>query len=405
MFPSSGSSLPSGCISRKHSWVLLTGEYPPQPGGVSDYCQLVARALVTAGDAVQIWAPPVSEPDAAAVGITVHRLPDHFGSRSLTELTRAFERLPADTRVLVQYVPQAFGQRGMNVRFCLWLWRQGSRRKVMVMFHEVATPWGEGWLDLRSWRRHFLAAMTRLMAALVGRPARCVFTSIPGWTPYLRSLLGKRRNLQWLPVPSTMPTEVDAGRVADLRRQQLGGRERAFLIGHFGTFGGHIAHGLRVCVPEILREHPAVTFLFVGRGGAQLADELKKQHPVLDSSRLIATGPLEPEAVAEHLAACDLLVQPYIDGMSSRRTSGMAGLALGRPLLTMAGRLSEPVWAESGAVHLVNSFEELAGAVGPLLANEAERQRLSAVALALYRQHFHIDRTIAQLRADPPEKS
>jgi hypothetical protein len=40
-------------------WHVLTGEYPPREGGVSDYTQLVAHGLVAAGDAVDVWAPAV----------------------------------------------------------------------------------------------------------------------------------------------------------------------------------------------------------------------------------------------------------------------------------------------------------------------------------------------------------
>ena len=38
-------------------WVLITGEYPPAPGGVSDYSSMVARGLAEAGDEVHVWAP------------------------------------------------------------------------------------------------------------------------------------------------------------------------------------------------------------------------------------------------------------------------------------------------------------------------------------------------------------
>ena len=41
-----------------------------------------------------------------------------------------------------------------------------------------------------------------------------------------------------------------------------------------------------------------------------------------------------PSALAEHVRACDVLVQPYPDGISSRRTSAMAGLALGVAVVT-----------------------------------------------------------------------
>ena len=38
-------------------WHILTGEYPPQPGGVSDYTRMVAEGLAAAGDEVVVWAP------------------------------------------------------------------------------------------------------------------------------------------------------------------------------------------------------------------------------------------------------------------------------------------------------------------------------------------------------------
>ena len=41
-------------------WVILTGEYPPQSGGVSDYTRLVVEGLAAVGDEVAVYAPPQS---------------------------------------------------------------------------------------------------------------------------------------------------------------------------------------------------------------------------------------------------------------------------------------------------------------------------------------------------------
>ena len=41
-------------------WHMITGEYPPQAGGVSDYSRVVARGLVAAGDAVHVYATGIS---------------------------------------------------------------------------------------------------------------------------------------------------------------------------------------------------------------------------------------------------------------------------------------------------------------------------------------------------------
>ena len=50
-------------------WAILTGEYPPQAGGVSDYTRLVAEGLAAVGDEVAVYAPPQGHgPDSAPPG-------------------------------------------------------------------------------------------------------------------------------------------------------------------------------------------------------------------------------------------------------------------------------------------------------------------------------------------------
>src|SRR3954464_3715855 len=121
------------------TWHVITGEFPPEPGGVSDYTRQLARGLAEAGDLVEVWAPPADGPggsDAVDAGVTVHRLPDRFGVRSILRLSRELGRSPGPHRLFVQYVPQSFGWKGANVPFCLWL-RSRRRDSIWIMFHEV----------------------------------------------------------------------------------------------------------------------------------------------------------------------------------------------------------------------------------------------------------------------------
>ncbi|HXT32333.1 MAG TPA: hypothetical protein VN716_23695, partial [Vicinamibacterales bacterium] len=103
-------------------WHLLTGEFPPDCGGVGDYTFDLARALSDAGDAVHVWtlARPKGEgPDVR--GMTLHQLPDAFGSQSRAALEHAWRETPGI--VLLQYVPNTLGARGANLPFCRWLRR------------------------------------------------------------------------------------------------------------------------------------------------------------------------------------------------------------------------------------------------------------------------------------------
>src|SRR4051794_12814993 len=73
--------------SASRAWHLVTGEYPPAPGGVADYPEAVAAALAKPGAGVHVWAPgdaerSVAEPD----GVMVHRAAGQFEPADLVRL-------------------------------------------------------------------------------------------------------------------------------------------------------------------------------------------------------------------------------------------------------------------------------------------------------------------------------
>jgi glycosyltransferase involved in cell wall biosynthesis len=371
-------------------WHIVTGEYPPQPGGVSDYTRLVARALAGAGDAVDVWAPPCQAPAPHESGVTVHRLPDRYGRRSLQLLSQHLDGLRSPQRLLVQYVPHAFGWRAANLPFCAWL---ASRRSdsVWVMFHEV----GYSFEAAATVRQKLLACANRVMASLVGRAAERAFISIPGWQGPVAAVTRKGTPITWLPVPSAIPAIDDAWGTAIVRARFGAGRP---IVGHLGTYGGLIARLLHASIPSLLLQSDCVVLL-MGRGSETSRLHIASRHPEL-AARVHATGDLDADALSRHLGACDVMLQPYPDGISSRRTSAMAALAHGRPLVTTSGALTEPDWGASGAAVLVpaDDSEQLASAVGSLLRDAWRCQELSRRARATYAERFELVHTITALR-------
>lgn len=379
---------------------MLTGEYPPQPGGVSDYARLVARGLGESGDVVHVWTTPCSGETPGEVGVEVHRLPDHFGPRSLAVLHQSLKRAARPRRILVQYVPHAFGWKALNLPFCLWLRSRKRKDSIWVMFHEVHFPVSRQ----QSTAHHLLGEMTRLMASLVARAAERLFVSIPAWEVMLNPLMPRPAPVMWLPVPSVIPRIEDAASRAALRARYAPSSD-GFIIGHFGTYALHITKNLRPLLPLLLTEHRERVALLLGRGGEALRDELHSLYPEL-TDRIYATGALSAEDLSRHLSACDVMVQPFTDGVSTRRTSVMAALAHGLPIVTTSGPLTESFWDENGAVLLApaEDLQAQAQATERLLANPEQRSRLSCAALKLYDERFDIQHTIAALRgAESPQ--
>jgi glycosyltransferase involved in cell wall biosynthesis len=369
------------------TWGILTGEYPPQPGGVADYTRLVARELAAAGERVIVWCPACAGPESTDPGVTVRRLPGRFGPHSLLCLNRELAEVRPPVRLLVQYVPHAFGWKAMNLPFCLWL-RTRRREEVWIMFHEVSYPLGPH----QPWKHNLLGRITRLMAGLTARGADRVFVSIPAWATVLRQLAPQAPPAQWLPVPSNLPTRADPEAVA-LARRQASPDLHSMVIGHFGTFGAHVTIDLRAVIVQVLTRDRRRRALLLGRGSDVFAAELERAEPSL-AGRLTAPGSLPAEEVVAHLAACDVLVQPYPDGVSSRRGSVMAGLALGLPIVTTNGELTEPLWRRTQAVLLAQAADVpgLVRLTEKVLDDGGRRAALGAEGARLYRQWFDVAR-------------
>jgi glycosyltransferase involved in cell wall biosynthesis len=386
-----------------YEWHLITSEYPPQMGGVSDYTQMVAAGLAAAGDKVHVWCPPAGSVavDAAEIGtgdsagVFLHRELGSFTPADLRRTGRLLDQFSAPRRLLVQWVPHGYGYRSMNLPFCLWLQRRAARRRdiVEVMVHEPYLSFGEG-----SWKQSGVAAVHRLMTMVLLNAAHRVWMSIPAWEARLRPYaLGRTLPFRWLPVASNIPVVDDPANVGIVRALYAPAGEQ--VVGHFGTYDRHSTELLLKSVPALLQGRSDCTMLLLGRGSEQMREKLIRNFPEL-AGQLHATGTLAAAELSLHISACDVMLQPYIDGVSSRRTSLMVGLSHGIPVVTTSGRLTEPLWSESEAVALIPAEDVAALALATirLLSDETSRRRLSAAARMLYDERFDVKRTIATLR-------
>ena len=372
-------------------WLILTGEFPPDCGGVGDYTAQLAAALAEAGDRVTVLRPPTSDALTAQNNVEIVALPDHFGLASREEIGRHIDRLRP--RVLLQYVPQAFGMRGANVPLCRWLRLRLQRGDdIRVMFHEpflyLSPHPGQA----------ALAAVQRAMAAILLRASRHVYLSTAAWVPYLKPYAPREFSPVTLAIPSAIP-RVDRPALVEATRTHFLGDSASRLIGHFGTYGNHIAPLVRHALISVLQRDTAVAALCVGDRSAAFVDDLNRSVPAI-RNRIHATGRLTAEDVSVHLQACDLLLQPFPDGVTTRRTSIMAGLANGRAVITTDGVLTESVWRDSRAAVLVPAGDRsaLVSGIEKLIADPDERMVLAKRATSVYEGKFAIERTVAALR-------
>jgi len=370
-------------------FVLLTGEYPPYHGGVADYTWQVANGLRQRGLKVEVivFRKPREPADPAVyfVGPAVNLM-------SLRRASRIIGKSSQDCVLLVQYVPQMYGLKGMNLWFVMWLCRLKASA-VWVMFHElyVVAPKGS------PLKHRLLASVTQNMAQRTAKRADHCFVSISPFVDVIERLKRPGVPAEWLPVPSNLPTETDRQEVERLRARLL--RDgTAPLVGHFGTYGGPLRPLLRGVVEKSRGLHPEWKLVFIGRGSREFLNELEGQD-VLPKGSAAASGGLEPAEAACWIKACDAMVQPYPDGASSRRGTLMAALALGKATVSNLGGLSDSFWKHSASLCIAERYDadEIVAAISKVLGDTQLRNRLEVDAAQFYADRFSLERAIQRL--------
>lgn len=379
------------------AWHVITGEYPPAPGGVSDYSHAVAAGLAAAGEHVHVWCPSPLGGAVDVPGVEVHPLGGSWSRLDLDRIDAEMNRMPGKRRLFVQWVPHAYGRRSLNVAFCRWLRRRARTGDILdLMVHEPYLPFREG-----SLRQDAAAAVHRVMIALLLSHARRVWVAIPAWADRLRPwAFGRDIQFCWLPVPSNIPVTESNGAVARLKSRVLSGAD-GLIVGHFSTYSRRVRRDLAILLPRLLSDLPELQVQLLGRGGEQVVEDLR---PILggDVCRVHAPGALDPGALSCHLQACDLMMQPYPDGVSTRRGTLMAALAHGLPVVTTIGPLSESFWLVSNGIVSVpaGDLPAMALAVSGLARQPERRRCLAAAARATYESQFSLPHVINALRAD-----
>jgi glycosyltransferase involved in cell wall biosynthesis len=330
-------------------WHLITCEFPPRFGGVSDYCGQVAAGLRAAGEEVHVWCDEF----------------EGFTTAGMKHVGAQIDASPQPRRLLLQWVPHGYGRRSMNLEFCRWIARR--KEPLDLMIHEAGLGFWEGGL-----RHNIVAAVHRIMLATLVRKATSIWMSTSAWEPYLRPyLLGRKTSVEWAPAPSNIPVAPK-------------GADADYAVGYFGQYD---AQGIRVLMQllDIIPDRIAL----IGRGAERV--------PLHE--RTIVIGEAHPERLSRAIASCQVMCHHYVDGITGRRTTAMASLAHGKATVTVDGRLTEPLWRESGAVSLapVGDASALAANIRGLLSDRDARTRLGQAAWKLYNERFSLDHTIGQL--------
>ena len=171
-------------------------------------------------------------------------------------------------------------------------------------------------------------------------------------------------------------------------------------MGHFANYSEYSVERLSQLMPALLGKHDQLSLLLLGANSGELRRRLLNTNHYL-AGHIHATGSLASQDLSWALAACDLMVQPYPDGVSTRRGSTTALLAHGRAIVTTNGIATEPLWSDSGAIAMapVDNPDRLRDLIGQMISSNKLRHDYACGAFELYDRSFALRHTIAALTA------
>jgi glycosyltransferase involved in cell wall biosynthesis len=279
----------------------------------------------------------------------------------------------ADAAVL-QYNPFWYGRRGFAPGLIRDVARLRGGPTLALMVHET-------YVDMKNVRWALMGGWQRLQLAALRQLTDLQFCSTESWMRRLTRWPGTAQ-VHHLPVPSNFPDRrADAARARDeLLPSGEGVVLTCFGLHHPGRLAGHV----QAAAEAVAATGAPATVLNLGTGQA-VVEELAP------GVTLRSPGFLPEEPLARLLAASDLFLAPYADGVSTRRTTVMSALQHAIPVLGTDGHLTDEVLRESrGALRLVPvaELDRFAAEAARLARQSEERQALGDAGRLLYTRKF-----------------
>jgi glycosyltransferase involved in cell wall biosynthesis len=314
---------------------MLTGELPPDRGGVGDYTARLSDALAALGVPIGILTRRRPDlPVRRSLGeseVPVHGLVAGWDIRIYPLVVRALNRLGPRPLLHVQFQAGAFDLGGSVHLLPSLLRATLPRARVVTTFHDFLVPY-----------LFPKAGPVRLAAnRLLARSSHAaIFTDLADL-----ELAGPGVHGRVVPIGSNIDREpaTEPSR-ADVRRL-LGVDDETFVVGYFGFFNpSKGVPTLLEAISRVATRRPdrSVKLVLIGAetgisnptdlAGARAVHNAI-EHGQLDET-IVRTGYLPPAELSATLLACDVVALPFRDGASARRGTLMAALANGLPIVS-----------------------------------------------------------------------
>lgn len=306
---------------------IVAPSYPPECCGVGDYSHLLAGQLQALGHEISIWTDQLNPQRVESVA--VHYVGGLNKIKRMGILAGEL-REPLDA-LIVQYTPRLYSTgrfvEAIPLELFIHRFQQRHKTPIVLMAHECHYPTHFNSLGLLvGYPQKFHFALLCHMVDKVVFSYESAYRQWQGELPHLRS------KMFWIPVGANIVCQ-------EIKRFEPFVNQTKLNLIHFGS--AHPSHQFyslfRIMEKANGQLDKNISLYFIGMKDEQVKVVAKEHGFSGNIAGVVGLGVLTAKEVSGWLLGGHLMLAPFVDGVSTRRGSVMAGLAHGLPVATTFG--------------------------------------------------------------------
>jgi len=367
--------------------LMVCYKFPPQIDGIGDYTFHISQELIRSYSyEIKVFSQSSSTKNYE--NLEVINLFNPVEPQSLLSLIKVVEEETPDC-IIFHYNPFAYGYRfGINPFIPLML---NSLRlyfpkiKIVIIIHESFIP-------IDSFKSFLLSHYLSCQLWLSCQNSDVLIPVIKPWLSKLKNWFPKKTICQ-IPVGSNIPYLIHDVHIA---KKSMGINSDQCVLGFFGRVPRkmieieYIVKSVRLLQDKGF--NPVLLYLGTDEKGAKLH---------FGEYQLITSSSTSPSEISQQLHAVDIFLVPTHEGLSTRKTSFMAGIQHGLSTVAILGESTDEILVSENRRSFIltesGNSNAFAQAVLELAENPSLKQSIAEEAQNLYTKEFSWERITSQL--------